>query len=896
MSPTAVVSPSDKLTKQSKARQGPGAGLASIKIDFEKGVTEPSGEVVFKEPVSYKIYSETKEMKSFDIKDCVEPDQAILLMCQLCQRFPSVPVMSSVCGHIFCKPCFVNFKTGVKTSICPGSGRSLCGEKVTVENMAPLTGIVKALHSSIHIHCRNPSCDKNFCVGQIEKHVKSCKKRGPYEHRSSLREARSNIVNDRVGDIFTRIDEMCEDKNENSVDVLFNKLVQNLRSEQNNLYIDVDKIYKEFIKGRTESLTSYNEADVMKAVALKSKCNLTVGQYRSCRGFCVENGTGENVFVSYEKVLKSEEQLDAGNVDYNIVDIISGEIVANHEAVRNSVIDVDEDIGCNSYEMMNPNIEGNRVSLIDSVCKEVQDLYPDLKRLCSEKYPDMDLSKRTLVARTKLGFDGTSSTVKSDKAANRLEVPSWLRGTLCIISVDVLMDDGSEAELFSEPSPNSGEANNIILLWKADENNLATVSIAMSIYDEECKIVDNSMFDIQVEPKDNHEIMMDENENTGQVECSRQKLKIIVDKPKDEKFARNCHHRAGAGSTFPCTYCKTTRTDASAPPFSGEEPITLTNRLEKEAGIYITQNPSQKNQKNILEVSIGQKGEPFTTAEPLEEPMDVLHEDINIVGPLFVIGSRILHFGNQQFPQYTYVKASVQKIGLEQSEAQYMAKLLKFCPTIPEVTQMPGNFCREFCAEENKTFILNPLPECQAKADFAHLMDLWRKIRSTHKKSKPTDQEIKEYPKFVKQFLEDLDSKFSWFKPLPNQFHRIEHNSFFLQNDRNSLGVKSLEGLEKGNYTTKIFDNLHTYKGDRKKANRGVFKLLRLKSNRTLRMYMIGTKRVQRCSKCKNTGHNSSSIKCPVNVDLSDLIEEDDEDEMDQEDVNHCPCTCSPDH
>ena len=41
-----------------------------------------------------------------------------------------------------------------------------------------------------------------------------------------------------------------------------------------------------------------------------------------------------------------------------------------------------------------------------------------------------------------------------------------------------------------------------------------------------------------------------------------------------------------------------------------------------------------------------------------------------------------------------------------------------------------------------------------------------------------------------------------------------------MNNDRNSLGVKSLEGLEKGNYTTKIFDSFHTYKGDRKKANR----------------------------------------------------------------------------
>ena len=99
-----------------------------------------------------------------------------------------------------------------------------------------------------------------------------------------------------------------------------------------------------------------------------------------------------------------------------------------------------------------------------------------------------------------------------------------------------------------------------------------------------------------------------------------------------------------------------------------------------------------------------------------------------------------------------------------------------------------------------------------------------------------------------------------------------------MKNDRNSLGVKSLEGLEKGNFNTQIFDQFHTYKGDRKKANRGVFKLLRLKSNRTLRAFQPRNKRIQSCSRCKRTGHNASNRSCPALADLTDLIEDDEED------------------
>ena len=44
---------------------------------------------------------------------------------------------------------------------------------------------------------------------------------------------------------------------------------------------------KSFKRGSKESMTDLNKPDVMKSVALKSQCNLTVSQYRACRA-CVQ--------------------------------------------------------------------------------------------------------------------------------------------------------------------------------------------------------------------------------------------------------------------------------------------------------------------------------------------------------------------------------------------------------------------------------------------------------------------------------------------------------------------------------------------------------------------------------------------------------------------------------
>ena len=135
ISEVATVSPRDKSDpKIKKSALRPTAGLVSVKLDFQKGHRRPSGEIEMQEPETIKIFTETKRLKSFPIENCVESDQARLLMCKLCKRFPSKPVISTICGHIFCAQCYHNFKSAVPTTICPGSVGDNCGKVVTPDH------------------------------------------------------------------------------------------------------------------------------------------------------------------------------------------------------------------------------------------------------------------------------------------------------------------------------------------------------------------------------------------------------------------------------------------------------------------------------------------------------------------------------------------------------------------------------------------------------------------------------------------------------------------------------------------------------------------------------------------------------------------------------------------
>ena len=119
--------------------------------------------------------------------------------------------------------------------------------------------------------------------------------------------------------------------------------------------------------------------------------------------------------------------------------------------------------------------------------------------------------------------------------------------------------------------------------------------------------------------------------------------------------------------------------------------------------------------------------------------------------------------------------------------------------TLPELTQFPGNFSREYCTDENKDIISDPLPKCPEKKTWMRLMTLWRCMRSILKSNAdPSLQSIELFKLMVTEFQEKLYS-LKWV-PAANQVHRLSHVAFFMQSrELNSIGAMSLEGLEHGN-------------------------------------------------------------------------------------------------
>ena len=340
-----------------------------------------------------------------------------------------------------------------------------------------------------------------------------------------------------------------------------------------------------------------------------------------------------------------------------------------------------------------------------------------------------------------------------------------------------------------ESLPNSNYTNIPVLIWRGDENNSSTLALAFGLYEDEFKELQKDyVIEMKVKDSDNG--------------SSNFKFKVDLDFPKDEKLARKHAGMAASGSDNMCTYCTQSRKTVKVPPFSGDNPVTLTNSLLKEASHYCRVNPSKKSQEQLSKIACGVKEIPLSSTEPTDERPDSLHLDINVTKHLVTIASRLFHHKVSGQP-LKYEKSGLEKKEMESSEALYHKILRRNITTLPEMTQCPGNFYREFMAEENTNFVAEPLPSITETEKWKTVMELWRKMRAIHKSSNdPTDAEISEYKLLAIEFQKTLFS-FKWV-PVANQIHRISHIAFFMQNKIiGSLGAYSLEGLEHGNFSTK---------------------------------------------------------------------------------------------
>ena len=86
---------------------------------------------------------------------------------------------------------------------------------------------------------------------------------------------------------------------------------------------------------------------------------------------------------------------------------------------------------------LNINIHGYRATLCDTLAKLFEETYPDILNELAKIPPLAADDERKFKIHANVCFDGTNAPVKSDKGASRLPVANWLRGTVCLVAVQV---------------------------------------------------------------------------------------------------------------------------------------------------------------------------------------------------------------------------------------------------------------------------------------------------------------------------------------------------------------------------------------------------------------------------------------------------------------------------
>lgn len=160
---------------------------------------------------------------------------------------------------------------------------------------------------------------------------------------------------------------------------------------------------------------------------------------------------------------------------------------------------------------------------------------------------------------------------------------------------------------------------------------------------------------------------------------------------------------------------------------------------------------------------------------------------------LTTVASRLFHHKESGQP-LKYEKTEGEKKEMESNEAKYHKILRKRITTLPEITQNPGNFAREYCDQSNAVFIREPLPDIPDTENWEECMTRWRKMREIHKSNMdPSDEQIVQYTSWVREFQEKLFS-LKWV-PVANQVHRLTHLAYFMKvKPIRSIGAYSLEG------------------------------------------------------------------------------------------------------
>ena len=444
------VSPSDKPTAREARKKTP--RRTHIKFEHTPGEIFETGEVHLEEASVRKVFTSTD---SFPANRISHLEVGRFFLCRVCGQYPKTAKASKMCLHIYCALCIDNYKRGVESSKCPPAHQDdnnddKCIVPSSASDIVMISSFVKEIHESIKISCKNEHCEESYNVKEILDHEQSCKKREfHHKDKKSLESTRSKPL---LKDADLAIDNVVQWSQTHKVspcNFLFFALKRLITREAPELKESVQSVFKLFLK-KADLKTRLT---AIEGLAVKTNADMSNLQYRSLR----RNKLFRDLLPSIQSVTNAKETLDPGNVDYKVFKKSNGELIEIHSAQPNSgIIDVDEDLGNFSYGDLNINVQGCRATLHDTICKLLEEKYPEIEEHLKEsKVYDSFYSdhERKMTVYAKVCFDGTSAAVKSAKGDSRLPISNWLRGTVGIVGVDFAWQEGGLTEVGEAADP-----------------------------------------------------------------------------------------------------------------------------------------------------------------------------------------------------------------------------------------------------------------------------------------------------------------------------------------------------------------------------------------------------------------------------------------------------------
>ena len=429
LSSTPQESPSDKRSARDKRKKLPAA--KSIKFGFTTPAKNDQGiETELTTPEIIKKVYVAKD--SFETERLENKSVGNFFLCRICGNFPRVTKVNMRCFHFYCVLCIDNFQASYPTSKCPyiSPEGEIC--KFQTTQLYDLDGFLYDIHSSIRLLCRNLHCEDYIPLRDIADHEKNCKKKATYSRKQeSLSKSRSKKILGSAEAQLNTLTEWCQKNKVNPCDFMLYALTKNIKSEVPALERSVQDLFKQYLEQK-EGDPEEKITPIM-ALALKLEINLSHRQY--CK-LSSKKLLGKLPYIA--QVRKVADQLDPGNVLYETLLKSTGEIIGHHEAVpKSGIINASKDIGNMSFGDLNVNFHGYRATLSDSIAKMFEEAYAEISLELEKNEAASEDPNRQLKLFTKVAFDGTSAPLKSEKGSSRVPPGSWLRGTVCLVAVQV---------------------------------------------------------------------------------------------------------------------------------------------------------------------------------------------------------------------------------------------------------------------------------------------------------------------------------------------------------------------------------------------------------------------------------------------------------------------------